>query len=91
MSEAETNSLINLGYDRTHAAEPEKALNSFGEAEAILEVRRLVPMAFHTQAVRRLVHAPSLAGRVGQGGRVRAASVGVRHPLRSPKVHRHRA
>ena len=37
VSEAETNSLINLGCDRTHAAEPEKALESFGEAEAILE------------------------------------------------------
>jgi DNA-binding winged helix-turn-helix (wHTH) protein/tetratricopeptide (TPR) repeat protein len=37
VSEAETNSLINLGYDRTHAAEPEKALESFGEAGAILE------------------------------------------------------
>jgi DNA-binding winged helix-turn-helix (wHTH) protein/tetratricopeptide (TPR) repeat protein len=37
VSEAETNSLINLGYDRTHAAEPEKALESFREAGAILE------------------------------------------------------
>jgi tetratricopeptide (TPR) repeat protein len=37
VSEAETNSLISLGYDRSNAAEPEKALRSFGEAEAILE------------------------------------------------------
>jgi DNA-binding winged helix-turn-helix (wHTH) protein/tetratricopeptide (TPR) repeat protein len=37
VSEAESNSLINLGYDHTHAAEPQKALNSFGEASAILE------------------------------------------------------
>ena len=37
VSEAESNSLISLGYDRTHAAEPEKALKSFGEAETILE------------------------------------------------------
>lgn len=37
VSEAESNSLINLGYDHTHAAEPQKALNSFGEAAAILE------------------------------------------------------
>ena len=36
--EAETNSLINLGYDCTHAADPEKALSSFEKAEAILEV-----------------------------------------------------
>jgi len=36
VNEAETNSLISLGYDRIHAAEPEKALKSFGEAEAIL-------------------------------------------------------
>jgi DNA-binding winged helix-turn-helix (wHTH) protein/tetratricopeptide (TPR) repeat protein len=35
--EAETNSLINLGFDRTQAADPEKALSSFGKAEAILE------------------------------------------------------
>jgi len=35
--EAETNSLINLGFDRTQAADPEKALSSFGNAEAILE------------------------------------------------------
>jgi tetratricopeptide (TPR) repeat protein len=37
VSEAETNSHINLGYDRTHAVEPDKALKSFGQAEAILE------------------------------------------------------
>jgi tetratricopeptide (TPR) repeat protein len=37
VSEAESNSLISLGYDHTHAAEPQKALNSFGEAAAILE------------------------------------------------------
>jgi DNA-binding winged helix-turn-helix (wHTH) protein/tetratricopeptide (TPR) repeat protein len=37
VSEAESNSLINLGYDHTHAAESQKALNSFGEAAAILE------------------------------------------------------
>ena len=37
VSEAETNSLISLGCDRTHAAEPERALRSFGEAAAILE------------------------------------------------------
>jgi DNA-binding winged helix-turn-helix (wHTH) protein/predicted ATPase len=37
VSEAESNSLINLGYDHTHAAEPQKALNSFGEAAAMLE------------------------------------------------------
>jgi DNA-binding winged helix-turn-helix (wHTH) protein/tetratricopeptide (TPR) repeat protein len=37
VSEAETNSLISLGFDRTHTAEPEKALESFGEAEAILK------------------------------------------------------
>ena len=37
VSEAETNSLISLGYDRTHSAEPEEALGSFGKAAAILE------------------------------------------------------
>ena len=37
VSEAETNSLINLGCDRTNAAEPEKALESFGQATSILE------------------------------------------------------
>jgi tetratricopeptide (TPR) repeat protein len=37
VSEAETNSLINLGCDRTQAAEAERALESFGEAAAILE------------------------------------------------------
>jgi DNA-binding winged helix-turn-helix (wHTH) protein/tetratricopeptide (TPR) repeat protein len=37
VSEAESNSLISLGYDHTHAAESQKALNSFGEAAAILE------------------------------------------------------
>jgi tetratricopeptide (TPR) repeat protein len=36
--EAETNSLINLGYDCSHAADPEKALISFQKAGAILEV-----------------------------------------------------
>jgi tetratricopeptide (TPR) repeat protein len=36
--EAETNSLINLGYDCSHAADPEKALSSFEKAGAILEV-----------------------------------------------------
>ena len=35
--EAETNSLINLGCDHTDAADPEKTLESFGEAAAILE------------------------------------------------------
>jgi tetratricopeptide (TPR) repeat protein len=37
VSEAQSNSLINLGCDRTDAAEPEKALESFGQAAAILE------------------------------------------------------
>jgi DNA-binding winged helix-turn-helix (wHTH) protein/predicted ATPase len=37
VSEAESNSLISLGYDHTHAADSQKALNSFGEAAAILE------------------------------------------------------
>jgi tetratricopeptide (TPR) repeat protein len=37
VSEAESNSLISLGFDHTHAAKPQKALNSFGEAAAILE------------------------------------------------------
>jgi hypothetical protein len=37
VSEAETNSLINLGHDRIHAEESERALKSFGDAEAILE------------------------------------------------------
>jgi tetratricopeptide (TPR) repeat protein len=36
--EAETNALINLGYDCSHVAEPEQALRSFEKAEAILEV-----------------------------------------------------
>ena len=35
--EAETNSLINLGCDLTHAADAEKTLESFGGAAAILE------------------------------------------------------
>jgi predicted ATPase len=37
VSEAETNALINLGYDCTHAADPEKALRSFEQAGAILQ------------------------------------------------------
>jgi tetratricopeptide (TPR) repeat protein len=37
VSEAETNSLINLGHDRIHAAESNGALKSFGEAREILE------------------------------------------------------
>jgi tetratricopeptide (TPR) repeat protein len=37
VSEAETNALINLGYDCTHAADREKALRSFERAGAILE------------------------------------------------------
>jgi tetratricopeptide (TPR) repeat protein len=37
VSEAETNSLINLGCDRIHTEDSERALKSFGEAEAILE------------------------------------------------------
>ena len=61
VSEAETNSLISLGCDRTHAAEPEKALKSFGEATAS-RIGRVVPVALDTQAVRRLVRAPSLSG-----------------------------
>jgi tetratricopeptide (TPR) repeat protein len=36
--EAETNSLINLGYDCSHDADREKALSSFEKAGAILEV-----------------------------------------------------
>jgi tetratricopeptide (TPR) repeat protein len=36
--EAETNALINLGYDCTQAADPEKARSSFEKARAILEV-----------------------------------------------------
>jgi len=37
VKEAETNSLISLGCDRTNAADPEKAMESFGEAAVILE------------------------------------------------------
>lgn len=36
--EAESNSLINLGYDCTQAADPEKARSSFEKARAIVEV-----------------------------------------------------
>jgi tetratricopeptide (TPR) repeat protein len=36
--EAETNALINLGYDCSHAADPEKAFSSFEKAGAILKV-----------------------------------------------------
>jgi DNA-binding winged helix-turn-helix (wHTH) protein/tetratricopeptide (TPR) repeat protein len=36
--EAETNALINLGYDCSHADDSERALRSFEKAEAILEV-----------------------------------------------------
>jgi DNA-binding winged helix-turn-helix (wHTH) protein/tetratricopeptide (TPR) repeat protein len=36
--EAETNALINLGYDCSHVAEPQQALRSFENARAILEV-----------------------------------------------------
>ncbi len=37
VSEAETNALINLGYDCTHTADRERALRSFERAGAILE------------------------------------------------------
>jgi DNA-binding winged helix-turn-helix (wHTH) protein/tetratricopeptide (TPR) repeat protein len=37
VGEAETNSLISLGYDHTQSADPEKALESFAGAGAILE------------------------------------------------------
>jgi DNA-binding winged helix-turn-helix (wHTH) protein/tetratricopeptide (TPR) repeat protein len=37
VSEAETNSLINLGCDRMHAGELDRAVKSFGDARAILE------------------------------------------------------
>jgi tetratricopeptide (TPR) repeat protein len=38
VSEAETNSLINLGYDSSHAADHEKARSSFEKAGTILEL-----------------------------------------------------
>ena len=38
VGEAEINSLISLGYDCTHAAEPETALKSFREAGTILDL-----------------------------------------------------
>jgi DNA-binding winged helix-turn-helix (wHTH) protein/tetratricopeptide (TPR) repeat protein len=71
VSEAETNSLINLGFDRTQAADPEKALSSFGNAEAILEgdvwcrwrfkLRLVAGLATHHLSQRELHKAESYA------------------------------
>jgi len=69
--EAQTNSLINLGYDCSHAADAEKALSSFEKAGAILEVdiwsrwlfriRLFAGLATHHLSQRELVKAETYA------------------------------
>jgi tetratricopeptide (TPR) repeat protein len=71
VGEAETNSLINLGFDRTQAADPEKALSSFENAEATLardvwsrwrfKLRLVAGLATHHLSQRELHKAESYA------------------------------